>query len=193
MILIHSNGSFCYCAILIIDGHVRSTKKDRGYETTNIKEILATAIEFERFGVEYYARFKELVGDEKAKPLMKGLSEDEKEHARILTAELKALGGSVKAPSKGMLDKGLAEIFPEKVRKNSIEAKDAISALKLGIRTEQRSIDFYSKNATKADEKLKRIFSKLEKMERGHKEMLEENLKYLEDDGSWYGYVPFLD
>jgi hypothetical protein len=30
-------------------------------------------------------------------------------------------------------------------------------------------------------------------MERGHKEMLEENLKYLEDDGSWYGYVPFLD
>ncbi len=159
----------------------------------NTKEILATAIEFERFGVEYYARFKELVGDEKAKPLMKGLSEDEKEHARILTAELKALGGSVKAPSKGMLEKGLAEIFPEKIRKNSIEAKDAISALKLGIRTEQRSIDFYSKNAVKADERLKKIFNKLEKMERGHKEMLEENLKYLEDDGSWYGYVPFLD
>ena len=121
MSLIHSNSSFCYCAILIIDGHVRSAKKDRGYETTNMKEILATAIEFERFGVEYYARFKELVGDEKAKPLMKGLSEDEKEHARILTAELKALGGSVKAPSKEMLDKGLAEIFPK--RSGRIQSK----------------------------------------------------------------------
>ena len=168
-------------------------KKDRGCESTNVKEILAAAIEFERFGVGYYARFNELVGDEKAKPLMKGLSEDEKEHARILAAQLKALGGSVRSPSKVMLEKGLAEIFPEKIRKNSIETKDAIPALKLGIRTEQRSIEFYSKHGANADEKLKRIFNRLEKMERGHKELLEENLKYLEDDGSWYGYVPFLD
>lgn len=182
-----------YCAILIIGGHLRSTRNDRGQEIMDTKEILTTAIEFERFGVEYYSRFWEMVGDDKAKPLMKGLAEDEKEHARILTAELMALGGKVKAPSRDMLGKGLADIFPEKARKNSIEAKDAISALKLGIRTEERSIDFYSKNAGKADKKLKKIFNKLEKMERGHKEMLEENLKYLEDDGSWYGYVPFLD
>jgi rubrerythrin len=159
----------------------------------DIKEILATAIEFEKFGVEYYARFFDLVGDEKAKPLMKGLAEDEKEHARILERELKSAGGTFKAPSKAKLDKGLKEIFPEGVRKNAIATKDAISALKLGIRTEQRSIEYYSKNAAKAGPKLKDIFEKLEKMERGHKELLEDNLRYLQDDGSWYGYVPFLD
>lgn len=159
----------------------------------DIKEILSAAIEFERFGVEYYAKFRELVKDEKAKPLMNGLSKDEMEHELILESELKKLGGKPKEPSKEMIEKGLAEIFPEKIRKNAIVTKDSISALKLGIRTEQRSIDFYSKNAALAGPALKAIFQKLEHMERGHKELLEENLKYLEDDGVWYGYVPVLD
>jgi len=157
------------------------------------KEILAAAIEFERFGVEYYTKFHELVGDEKAKPLMKGLAGDEKEHAKILETELNKLGGKASPPSKEMLKKGLAEIFPEKIKKGSIATKDAISAIKLGMRTEQRSIDFYSKNAGIAGGSLKEIFGNLEKMERGHLELLTENLKYLEDDGNWYGYVPFLD
>jgi len=159
----------------------------------DLKEILTTAIEFEHFGAEYYAKFRELVSDDKAKPLMKSLSEDEKEHARILEKELNAAGGRAKAPPKGLLEKGLAEIFPEKIRKNSIATKDAILAIKLGIRTEERSIEFYSKNGASAGPELKDIFAKLEKMERGHKELLEENLRYLENDGSWYGYLPLLD
>jgi rubrerythrin len=159
----------------------------------DVKQILAAAIEFERFGSEYYARFKDLVGDEKAKPLMKGLGEDEKDHARILEAELKRLGGKAPKASKEMVQKGLAEIFPENISGGSIATKDAVSALKLGIRTEERSIEYYSKNASAGGGALKEIFSKLEKMERGHKELLEENLRYLEDDGVWYGYVPFLD
>ena len=158
-----------------------------------VNEILSAAIEFERFGAEYYKRFHELVGDEKAKPLMKGLAEDEKEHARILEAELSKLGTKMKAPSKDSVEAGLREIFPEKVKKNALVTKDAISAIKLGIRTEERSIDYYSKNGAAAGPKLKGIFEKLEKMERGHLELLEENLRYLEDDGAWYGYVPFLD
>ena len=160
---------------------------------SDVKQILAAAIEFERFGTEYYKRFHELVKDEKAKPLMKGLAEDEKEHASVLEKELTRLGGKFKAPSKEILEKGLREIFPEKVKANAIETGDAVSALKLGIRTEQRSIEFYSKNAAVAGPALKKIFENLEIMERGHKNLLEENLKYLEDDGTWYGYVPLLD
>ena len=159
----------------------------------DVKEILASAIEFERFGVEYYKKFHELVGDEKAKPLMKGLAGDEEEHARILMAELKKLGGKAPSASNEMVKKGLAEIFPEKIRKGSIVTKDAISAIKLGMRTEERSIEFYSKNAAAAGPSPKETFAKLEKMERGHLELLTENLRYLEDDGVWYGYVPFLD
>jgi len=160
---------------------------------TDVKKLLATAIEFEKFGAEYYTRFHELIGDEKAKPLMKGLAKDEKDHAQILEHELRKLGGKPHPPTKEEIAKGLAEIFPERVRKNSIVTKDAIFALKLGMRTEQRSIDFYSKHAAAAGPGLKKIFSKLEHMERGHLELLRENLHYLEDDGTWYGYVPFLD
>lgn len=159
----------------------------------DIKEILATAIEFERFGSEYYARFMELVKDPKARPLMKSLASDEKEHASILEIELRNLGEKVKRPSKKELEKGIAELFPEKVHKHSMASKDAISAIKLGIRTEERSIKFYSKYGEHASPHLRKMFSKLEKMERAHKNMLEENLHHLENDGAWYGYLPILD
>ena len=157
------------------------------------KQILAAAIEFERFGVEYYMRFNQLVADDKGKVLMKSFSNDEKDHADILRKELKALGGSATAPPKDMLEKGLAAIFPRNVAKDSISVKDAVSAIRLGIDTEQKSIDYYGTNAKTAGPKLKEIFEKLRKMEEGHKELLEENLRSLEDDGVWYGYVPILD
>jgi len=157
------------------------------------KQILAAAIEFERFGVEYYMRFNQLVADDKAKALMKSLSNDEKDHASILERELKALGGNFAAAPKEMLEKGLGEIFPKSVKKNSITVNDALTAIKVGIQTEQRSIDFYSKNGKTAGPALKDIFARLQKMEEGHKELLEENLRYLQNDGSWYGYVPILE
>ena len=157
------------------------------------KQILAAAIEFERFGVEYYMRFNQLVADDKGKVLMKSLSNDEKDHASILEKELKALGGNFVAPPKEMVEKGLGAIFPKSVKKNSITANDSVAAIKVGIQTEQNSIDFYSKNGKAAGPGLKGIFAKLQKMEEGHKELLEENLRYLQNDGSWYGYVPILE
>jgi len=160
---------------------------------SGINEIIATAIEFERFGVNYYSRMMQLVGDEKAKLLMKSLGQDEKEHEAILEKELRKRGGRPKALSKAMMEKGLKEIFPEKVGKDSIATKDAIEALKLGIRTEKRSIMFYSKNSNTKERELNAIFKKLEKMELEHLALLEENLLYLQDDGVWYGYVPLLD
>lgn len=157
------------------------------------KQVLAAAIEFEMFGVEYYWRFNTLVADDKAKALMKSLSNDEKDHAALLERELKALGGAVSKPPKELLEKGLAEIFSRDVKKDTITVNDAISAIKVGIQTEQNSIDFYSKNGRGADGSLKELFAKLQKMEEGHKDLLEENLRSLKDDGVWYGYVPILE
>jgi rubrerythrin len=159
----------------------------------SVKEIIATAVEFERFGSEYYGKLMELVGDKKAKLLMKSLAEDEKEHAAILEKELGRRGGKSKPPSKEMVWKGLKEIFPERIHRNSIAVKDAIEAIELGIRTEKRSIMFYSKNSNTKEKGLNRVFKRLEKMELAHLALLEENLLYLQDDGVWYGYVPLLD
>ncbi|UCE45255.1 MAG: ferritin family protein [Methanobacteriota archaeon] len=156
-----------------------------------VRDVLAMAIEFERFGKEYYMRFHDLVSDPKAKALMKGLANDEEEHAAILTNELEAHGGAYDRTE--VLDEGLEKIFPHGILKDSIKTKDAISAIKLGIETEQRSIDFYSSHAKEADEELREVFSKLEKMERTHLELLRENLIHLQEDGVWYGYVPILE
>lgn len=158
-----------------------------------VNEIIATAVEFERFGSEYYSRLEKLVGDKKAKLLMKSLAEDEREHAAILQKELERRGGRSKPPSKEMVRKGVKEIFPERIHEDSLAVKDAIEAIKLGIRTEKRSIMFYSKNSNTKEKGLNRIFKRLEKMELGHLALLEENLLYLQDDGVWYGYVPLLD
>ncbi|UCE90950.1 MAG: ferritin family protein [Methanobacteriota archaeon] len=158
-----------------------------------INLVLAAAIEFERFGREYYLRFHELVADTKAKALMKGLAHDEEEHAAILTKELEAQGASAELPPREMLEEGLAKIFPHSILRNSIETKDAISAIKLGIETEQRSIDFYSEQAEVAEGGLKETFAMLAKMEREHLELLQENLEHLQEDGVWYGYVPILE
>ena len=154
---------------------------------------MATAIEMEHFGSEYYSMFKDLVANEKAKLLLRSLAADEKDHAHILEIELHNLGEKTSKLSNEKLKKDLRQVFPERIHKNSIHAKDAISAIKLGISTEKRSIAFYTKSAAKASPKMKKMFAKLVRMEIVHLGLLEENLQYLEEDGSWYGYLPILD
>ncbi len=159
----------------------------------DMREVVAAAIEFERFGIEYYMRFHDLVSDKEAKSLMKSLASDEREHAAILSRELQVLGGPHKESSKEDVEKGLAEIFPHDPIDGDLGIKDAVSAIKLGMKTEERSIEFYSKNASAATAGLKEIFHKLENMEREHLRILQENLEHLENSGAWYGYVPILE
>ncbi len=157
------------------------------------KDVLSVAVEFENFGAEYYLRFRDLVSDSGAKALMKGLAADEKGHAAILTRELQALGGNVKPVSGRELEKGLQEMFPERIEADDRGVDGYVSAIKMGIRTEERSIEYYSRNAGEAGPGLRDVFLKLEGMEREHLRLLQENLRQLEDDGSWLGYVPILE
>jgi rubrerythrin len=157
------------------------------------KDIVAAAIEFEKFGAEYYLRFEDLVVEKEAKALMRGLAADEKEHAAILTRKLQALGGEAMEPPREQVEKGLAEIFPGTAAKDHLDVSDSISAIKMGIKTEERSIEFYSRNGAEAGPGLKEVFDRLERMEREHLRLLQENLHYLEADGSWFGYVPILE
>lgn len=157
------------------------------------KEVVSAAVEFERFGAEYYLRFRDLVDEKEAKALMSSLASDEQEHAAILTRQLQALGGASKEASREDIERGLAEIFPERPGAARLSVNDSISAIKMGIKTEERSIEFYSRNAAEAGPGVKEVFERLEKMEREHLRLLHENLHYLESDGSWFGYVPILE
>lgn len=146
-------------------------------------DILKEAISIEIYGREYYSIFSELVEDEKAKSIFRGLARDEAEHRELLEKEYKKMAG--KPIDLKLLDEENREkarrIFPESLEPMGIgETKDVLT---LGIRTEKRSIELYSKSAQK-------MFLKLVHFEEGHKETLEDALYYLEQEGSWYGYSP---
>ena len=154
-------------------------------------DILKEAISIEIYGREYYSRFSELIEDENARSIFRGLSRDEEEHMVLLENEFKKIAGKLfdtKAVDETNREKARS-IFPESHKTLSFgETKDALS---LGIRTEERSIELYSKSAKKTDiGSSKDLFMKLAHIEGKHKEMLEDAMYYLDQGGSWYGYSP---
>ena len=159
--------------------------------TGNISDIFKEAISLEIYGKEYYSIFSELVEEENAKLLLRGLSRDEEEHREHLEKEYKKMSG--KTFDIGILDKESTEkarkVFPESMEPLGIEETKDI--LKLGIRTEVRSIELYSNSARRMDAGTGRdMFLKLASIEEQHKIFLEEALYYYEQGGSWYGYSP---
>ncbi len=154
-------------------------------------EILKEAISIEIYGMEYYSIFSELVEDEKAQAIFRGLARDEGEHRELIEKEYKKIAGKpvdIKELDEANREKA-RRIFPESLEPMGIgETKDVLT---LGIRTEKRSIELYSTGAQKIDNKSsKDLFLKLAHFEEGHKKTLEEALYYLEQEGSWYGYSP---
>ncbi len=155
---------------------------------STILEILKEAISIEIFGKEYYSIFSELVEDENAKAMFRKLSSDEEEHREIVEKEYKKLSG--KSLDMKVLDEEnrvkARQVFPESLVPMDIsEAKDV---LKLGIRTEERSIELYSKSARLAEKESSReLFLKLVNFEEGHREKLLAALEHLEEEGTWSG------
>jgi rubrerythrin len=156
-----------------------------------ILNILKEAISIEIYGREYYSIFSELVEDENAKSLFTGLSRDEGEHRQLLEKQfLKVTGKSFDISIVDEVNREKAKrIFPESLEPLGIqETKDI---LKLGIRTEERSIELYSKSVDKTDNKSsKDLFLRLVLFETEHKKTLKDALYYLDQGGSWYGYSP---
>jgi len=160
-------------------------------DQNNILDILKEAISIEIYGKEYYSIFSELVEEENVKSIFRGLSRDEGEHRELLEKEYRKISG--KPVDMGVLDENNREkarrVFPESP--GTMTVTETQESLKLGIRTEDRSIELYSKSAQKTDTRSsKDFFLKLVDFEKGHKEILKDALYYLGQEGSWYGYSP---
>lgn len=156
-----------------------------------LMRILTEAISIEIYGREYYLIFSDIIEEENAKAVFRGLAMDEGEHRELLEKEYTKVSGipfDISSVDEENRNKA-REIFPEPHHAPSIEeTKDII---KLGIRTEERSIDLYSRSALRTtNESGKKLFNELTKFESEHKRILEDALYYFEQDGSWYGYSP---
>ena len=160
-------------------------------DLNNILGILKEAISIEIYGKEYYSIFSDLVEEENAKSIFRGLSRDEGEHRELLEKEYRKISG--KSFEQGVMDEKNREkargVFPESLE--TMTVTETQEALKLGIRTEERSIELYLTSAQKTDiGSSKDLFLKLMDFEKGHREILEDALYYLGQEGTWYGYSP---
>ncbi len=160
-------------------------------QKSDLLDILKEAISIEIYGREYYSIFGELVEEENAKSLLLGLSRDEGEHRELLEKEYTKYSGKpadIKVLERENIEKA-KQVFPESLEPMGIEKTQDV--LKLGIRTEVRSIELYSNSAKRMEAGGSRdLFLKLKDFEEGHKKLLEDALYYLEQEGSWYGYSP---
>ncbi len=163
-------------------------------------EILQEAINLEIFGNYFYNSLKSLVDSEQGKSLLVFLADAEQEHRQILEDLLVKTGGALQTTNVDEVvaeitkNEGIETVFNDLLAKNTLEKMDSIEAVKIGINVEQKSIDFYSEHAATSDNTdVKELFTKLVVFENTHKETLEENLRNLQDEGVWYGYLPILE
>lgn len=159
--------------------------------------VLRTALAIEEFGIKFYSDLSECVGDEKGKALMRSLGNDEREHARIIKKEMDRFSVASEAPGAQPLREYL-EILPEKVfvkpEGTCLTLEDEIAALQKGIEVEVNSIKMYQDALAKPiDLKTKATLEELARWEFRHKEILEENMRNLRLEGTWYGYGPILE
>lgn len=163
-------------------------------------EVLQEAIDLEIFGNYFYNSLKSLVDSNEGKGLLTFLADAEQEHRQILEDLMVKTGGALKTSNVDEVvaeitkNAGIETVFNDLLGKSTLEKIDAIEAVKIGIDVEQKSIDFYTEHAATSDnDDVKSLFSELVEFENKHKEALAENLRNLQDEGVWYGYLPILE
>jgi rubrerythrin len=167
---------------------------------TDTGDIIQEAINLEIFGYYFYNSLKEVIDSDQGKSLLTFLADAEKEHQVTLEELMVKTGGEIRSTNVDEIvaeiskNEGIESVFNKLLGMNTLEKMDAIEAVKIGINVEQKSIDFYSLHAETSDNPdIKETFNTFTDIEKKHKEVLEENLNNLENEGVWYGYVPILE
>jgi len=158
--------------------------------------ILRSAIEIEKYGIEYYNALSTAVDDQTGKEFIEYLAEAERKHQRTLEEEYdsrKEAGDDAVQPlPMDNLDEDAKQlIFSVPLEDYDPSTVSATDALKFGIHVEEQSMKFYN-NAAKivTDDQLKTVLKDLVEFEKEHLVLLRQNLNELEINGSWLGNNP---
>lgn len=140
-------------------------------------EALKQALSLEREGIRFYQEASERVEDIAGQEMFMALANDEQDHRRMLTAQIRSLKvgkGWRPFPQTANVEplKGPPTLFPEgKVDLEKVVSPGSteIDAIRFGLDIENRSFEFYFKafQESKVAE-AKDMYSFLAEMERGH-------------------------
>jgi len=152
------------------------------------ERILATAIQLENDGRDFYLEAAGKVSNHLARKMLESLAEDELKHIQWLKETHRA------AEDAGSINKafyqrivGIFAQAPEEVRREAAASKDDIEPLKQAIGMEQKAEEAYEKWSGETDrEEVRRLCRLLADTERFHKQALENTIRYLSEPAEWF-------
>jgi rubrerythrin len=156
-------------------------------------DIYEFAIEFEQENQKFYNEFAEKSSNTSLKNVFLNLAEEEKKHENIIrqmrdNKELDAVESDILPKAKQAFEE-ISKDLPE----NEILPEEQVDVYKKAIALEEKSIEFYTEQAEKAeDPEIKEAFERLAEEEKKHErimnnitEMVNRPNTWLED-AEWY-------
>jgi len=159
------------------------------------KNILKTGIDIERNGLIKYLDFAVMTKDETGKNMFIKLARDEFSHMETLDNQLKNLMcGNIWVCED--IPKSVIEKLAPKLRDidkiKSADGTDELSALKIALDMEKRSISFYSDGKKKIkNAEAEKIFDRIIEMEESHYDLIQAEIDHIETTGFWFGIREF--
>lgn len=147
--------------------------------THRLHDLLQIAIKMEREGAEFYRRLEAQATREDSKAIFRKLAEDEIHHERFFTSLMQGSEHENVEIDEPELDNILKAIENEEVLPDApgekIESIHPLQAIKLGVKTEKNTVEFYKFLLKKLDtSEGRRLLEELIEEEKRHSRELTE-------------------
>jgi rubrerythrin len=159
-----------------------------------LEDIVKFAIQLEQDGLKMYSEFAEKSNDAFGKKTFEGLAEDESDHVALLQKIYSGKGEEIDEIVAASKDEPVRQRFKtifqlagEEARKRTAGDSSDSEAMRIAIDFEKRGYTLYKEAGEKAtSESEKKVFKHLTRMEKGHLDLLQETLAYLDDTDNWF-------
>ncbi|MFW6000845.1 MAG: ferritin family protein [Halanaerobium sp.] len=149
-------------------------------------DIYEFAIEFEQENQKFYNDFAEKSSNDSLKNVFLSLAEEEKKHEKIIrqmrdNKELDSVESDILPKAKKAFDE-ISKDLPE----NEILPEEQVDVYKKAIAIEEKSIEFYTEQAEKAENpEMKAAFERLAEEEKKHEKIMENITEMVNRPNTW--------
>ncbi|MGM0441873.1 MAG: ferritin family protein [Elusimicrobiota bacterium] len=155
----------------------------------NLKEVMKSAIQMEKDGIEFYKDAAKNLQNPMGKEMFKSLVKDEARHLKLWRdlaedLNLEEFGKEKAKEFSGKIKTIFSDISEDVMgtTKTSAEEKEVIQG---AIKIEEKGIKFYSEKAESLSGKNADLAKRVADEERNHRKILENTLQYMENPKDW--------
>ena len=149
-------------------------------------DIYEFAINFEQENQAFYDQFAEKCSNSPLAKVFKNLADEERKHERIIrqmrdNKELEAVESDILPKAKEAFE-AISKDLPE----NEILPTEQVDIYKKAIALEEKSIEFYTEQAEKADDpEIKAAFERLAEEEKKHERIMDNITEMVNRPNTW--------